>query len=55
MIETAKALKFLDYFSLVTVANDKVPNFAWKKYQTEKISKEDFIRYYEYRGGWKKT
>jgi hypothetical protein len=54
MIETAKALKFLDYFSLVTVANDKVPNFAWKKYQTEKILKEDFIRYYEYRGGWKK-
>lgn len=54
MIETNKVLKFLDNFSLVTVANSKVPNFAWKKYQTEKISKEEFIRQYEYRGGWKK-
>jgi hypothetical protein len=54
MIETAKALKFLDYFSLVTVSNNKIPNFAWKKLQTEKINREDFIRQYEYKGGWKK-
>lgn len=54
MIETKKALKFLDYFSLVTVSNNKVPNFAWKKYQTEKIGKDEFIRQYEYKGGWKK-
>lgn len=55
MIETKKALKFLDYFSLVTVSDNKVPNFAWKKYQTERIGKDEFIRQYEYKGGWKKA
>jgi len=54
MIETNKALKFLDYFSLVTVSDNKIPNFAWKINQTEKLSKDEFIRRYEYQGGWKR-
>lgn len=51
MLELNKALKFLDYFSIITVSEKKVPNFGWKKYQTEKISKEKFKQQYEYSGG----
>jgi hypothetical protein len=54
MIETNKALKFLDYFSLVTVSDNKIPNFPWKLNQTEKLSKDEFSRRYEYKGGWKR-
>jgi hypothetical protein len=54
MLETNKALKFLDYFSLVTVSDNKIPNFPWKINQTEKLTKEEFSRRYEYKGGWKR-
>ena len=54
MLETKKALKFLDYFSLVTVSDNKIPNLTWKINQTEKLTQEEFIRRYEYQGGWKR-
>jgi len=51
MLETKKALKFLENFSIITVSENKIPNFPWKKYQSEKILPVDFIRQYEYKGG----
>jgi hypothetical protein len=51
MLETNKALKFLEHFSIITVAENKIPNFTWKKYQTEKITQKEFIKQYEYKGG----
>jgi len=51
MLETNKALKFLEHFSIITVAENKIPNFSWKKYQTEKILPVEFIKQYEYKGG----
>ena len=37
------ALKFLEYFSLITVGDNKVPNFPWKICQADKLSKDDFL------------
>lgn len=55
MIETNKALKFLENFSIITVGQSKVPNFLWKVCQSKKMSAQDFVKYYEYRGGLKKS
>jgi hypothetical protein len=50
--ELSKCLQLLDgNFSLVTVSENKVPNYAWKKNQTEKLSKEEFELRYNYTGG----
>ena len=38
------ALKFLEYFSLLTVGDNKRPNHKWKEYQNEKIKKDDFLK-----------
>jgi hypothetical protein len=38
-------------FSLVTVSENKVPNFSWKKWQTEKQPYEAFLKQFEYKGG----
>ena len=46
-----KILKYLEYFSLITVGSNKVPNFTWKKYQTEKNNKTNFLTQYNYKGG----
>ena len=51
MTETAKALKYLDYFSLLTVGKSKVPNFTWTPQQIEKLSQDEFVRRYTYKGG----
>lgn len=51
MLDLDKASKFLEHFSLVTVSNDKVPNFLWKKNQSEKLSKTEFTNRYNYKGG----
>ena len=48
----SRCFKLLDDgFSLITVGENKVPNFPWKKFQTSQISKNDFKRLYEYNGG----
>ena len=51
MLETTKTLKFLEHFSIITVSESKVPNFAWKKYQSEKMDSFTFTKRYEYKGG----
>lgn len=55
MIETNKALKFLENFSIITVGQSKVPNFLWKVCQSKKMSPQDFVKYYEYKGGLNKS
>jgi hypothetical protein len=42
---------FYDNFSLITVSDDKVPNFPWKAQQTERLEYEKFMRHYNYKGG----
>lgn len=51
MIETAKAIKFLEKFSIITVSDNKIPNFPWKQQQSEKLTIEKFVKNYEYKGG----
>src|SRR5690606_9646529 len=52
MINLNKCLKLIDDgFSIITVGNNKVPNFLWKKHQSTPPTKEDFEKYYNYRGG----
>jgi hypothetical protein len=46
MLELSKALKFLNHFSIITVGDDKVPNFSWKECQTTKLTPDEFERRY---------
>ena len=46
-----KLQKFYENFSLITVSDNKVPNFAWKNEQTKKQSWEQFLQRYNYTGG----
>lgn len=50
MIEIQKAIKFLDYFSIITVGKDKVPNFQWKDFQKKKNTVEKFSQHYNFKG-----
>lgn len=50
--DIGKCKKLLDSgFSLLTVGIDKIPNFPWKKHQTELPKKADFEKNYNYSGG----
>ena len=49
-MEESKALKFLEYFSVITVGENKVPNFKWKEQQEKKISKEVFLNRLNFSG-----
>ena len=40
-----------DGFSLITVGENKVPNFLWKRCQSSQLSKSDFLKQYDYSGG----
>lgn len=52
MVQLQRCLRLLDEgFSLITVANNKVPNFPWKKYQSQQITKTEFEKNYNYKGG----
>jgi len=51
MLETSKVLKFLDYFSIITVAENKIPNYSWKKCQSEKLTPNQLKNQLEYKGG----
>jgi len=44
MIEEQKALRFLDFFSVITIGDNKQPNYPWKEQQTTKLSSEDFTK-----------
>lgn len=55
MISLDKCNRLLDEgFSLLTVGENKVPNFTWGKNQDVALSKEDFKKRYEYKGGIQK-
>ena len=54
-MELNKVLKFLESFSVITVGDDKIPNFSWKKQQTEKLTRARFTEQYNYKGGKKYT
>ena len=41
----------LEKFSLLTVGEDKTPNFAWKELQTKKLTSTKFLEQYNYKGG----
>lgn len=52
MIDISKCNRLLDEgFSLITVGENKVPNFPWKQQQTIPLDKNLFKKNYEYRGG----
>lgn len=55
MIPLSRARQLLDFnLSLITIGDKKVPNFPWKKQQSEALSKEAFEKNYIYSGGIKK-
>lgn len=39
-------LKFLEFFSLITVGDKKIPNHKWKPQQSIKLSPEEFSKHY---------
>lgn len=43
--------QLLNNFSLITVGENKTPNFSWKQQQTEKLKWNKFLEYYNYKGG----
>lgn len=50
-MEDNKLLKFLEHFSIITVAENKIPNFAWKIHQTEKKTPARLLNEWNYKGG----
>ena len=46
-MDNQKTLKYLEYFSVITVGENKVPNFPWRAAMTEKISKEQLTKQLE--------
>ena len=55
MLETNKVLKFLENFSVITVGENKIPNFSWTKQQTKKLSVKELSERLDYKGGKKWT
>lgn len=54
MINISNCNRLLDEgFSLITVSENKVPNFSWSSQQKTPLSKEDFEKRYNYKGGKK--
>lgn len=39
-------LKYLSYFSLITVKEDKTPNFKWKEQTEKKLSEDEFLSHF---------
>mgnify|MGYP003639494627 CR=1 FL=1 len=51
MIQQDFAVKLLQSYSLVTVGDDKKPNFTWSINQEEKLTESEFLKRYTYKGG----
>lgn len=51
MLELSKVKRFYDHFSLLTVGDDKTPNFPWKESQSRKQDWDVFSKNYQYKGG----
>jgi hypothetical protein len=54
-MENQKVLKFLENFSVITVGENKIPNFSWTKQQTQKLSVKELSERLDYKGGKKWT
>ena len=50
-MDISKLKKFHENFSLITVADNKIPNFPWKQQQEKKQPWETFYKNYNYAGG----
>ena len=44
MIDENKALRFLDFFSVITIGENKQPNFPWKEQQSKKLSNDELSK-----------
>ena len=42
-MDELQALNFLEYFSVITIGTDKIPNHKWKECQSEKLTEEQFL------------
>ena len=43
-MDELQALNFLEYFSVITIGKDKIPNHKWKECQSEKLKEEQFLK-----------
>ena len=50
-MEESIALRFLDSFSIITIGENKVPNFPWLNCKTEKLTEDEFLKNFKYKGG----
>lgn len=50
-MDNQKVLKYLEHFSVITVGENKIPNFAWTKQKTAKLSPDKLLEQLEYKGG----
>lgn len=44
MVNIEKSVRYLDFFSVITVGENKQPNYSWKEQQTNKLSVEEFTK-----------
>ena len=52
MTSLERCYRLLDSgYSLITVGNNKMPNYSWKLCQTTPLSKDKFKLQYDYKGG----
>ena len=51
MIEENKVLRFLDFFSVITIGESKIPNFPWSSQQLVKLSGDSLVKNLKYKGG----
>lgn len=53
MIELTKCFRLLDEgFSIITVGDNKKPNYSWTKHHTSQITKPEFEKQYNYKDGY---
>lgn len=50
-MDEQKALRFLDFFSVITIGENKRPNFSWTEQQTKKLTQDEFLKRLRYKGG----
>lgn len=43
-MDELQALNFLEYFSVITIGKDKIPNHKWKECQSNKLTEEQFLK-----------
>ena len=43
-MDELQALNFLEFFSVITIGENKVPNHKWKECQSDKLTEEQFLK-----------